>query len=81
MSISHLLPAGKTHKELADAVGVTKAYIHYISTRRRVPSPEVFVKIALYLGLTVDELLPYIQIHIDFSSHRDAAPDLSVRTH
>lgn len=47
-----------TQKELADAVGVTQAYIHALERgKRENPSLHVILKIAATLNVTTDMLL------------------------
>jgi len=47
-----------TQAQLAERVGVQRAYIALIETGRRVPGLTIACKLARALGVTVDELCP-----------------------
>lgn len=49
---------GLTQEELADKVGISRAYMGYIEQGRNVPSLEVLEKIARVLRVKPSELIP-----------------------
>ena len=50
--------AGFTQEELADKVGISRAYMGYIEQGRNVPSLEVLEKIARILKVKPSKLIP-----------------------
>lgn len=46
--------SGLTQEELADKVGVSRAYMGYIEQGRNVPSVEILSKIARVLRISID---------------------------
>ncbi len=48
---------GLSHKELANQLGCTRAYISYLESGKRTPHPELLFTIADFFGITVDSLV------------------------
>lgn len=48
-----------TQEELADKVGISRAYMGYIEQGRNIPSVGVIHKIASVLRLKVKDLIPF----------------------
>lgn len=58
--------------QLASRMGVSRSYVHYIVTGKRVPSLETARRMAAVLGLTLDEL--YGRLKPAAGAKKGAAP-------
>ncbi len=58
--IAEAIPATKTRKELARAIGITREHFQGLIAGRQAPSVEIALRIAKELGKTVEDLFQFV---------------------